>query len=223
MLLEASNLHKRYNHSTAVLHVLKGVSLKIDRGDVLAIVGPSGAGKSTLLHILGGLDRPSEGNVFLEGQNIYLKNDRERSNMRNDKVGFVFQFYHLLPEFTALENVILPALVQKNLDVPESLKAKGTELLTRVGLAARVSHKPYQLSGGEQQRVAIARALMNDPAIVFCDEPTGNLDSENGAVVIQMLLELSEKNQQTLVIVTHDEAIARRAKRTLQMRDGKFI
>ncbi len=222
-MLEASNLHKTYDHLAQSLHVLKGVSLKVEEGDFLAIVGPSGAGKSTLLHILGGLDKPDDGLVILDGQEIYKMNDRDRAGMRNQKVGFVFQFYHLLPEFTALENVTLPALIKNDMNDQKTLEEKGLNLLERVGLKARATHKPGQLSGGEQQRVAIARALMNDPKIVFCDEPTGNLDSQSGEDIIKLLMEFNRVHKQTLVIVTHDKEIAKVARKTVHMRDGKFL
>ena len=172
--LLAHNLHKSYNNGGKTLHVLKGISLKVIKGKVLAIVGPSGAGKSTLLHILGGLDRSISGSVFLNGVDIYKLGDRQRARLRNRQIGFVFQFYHLLAEFTALENVMLPAVIKK----APIAKQKGQQLLEKVGLGHRINHLPSQLSGGECQRVAIARALINEPAIVFCDEPTGNLDSK---------------------------------------------
>ena len=223
MLLEASNLHKTYNHAEYKLPVLKGIDLKVESGDVLAIVGPSGAGKSTLLHVLGGLDKPDEGKVTLDGQDCYSSNDRERSSIRNKKIGFVFQFYHLLPELTALENVVLPSVVKDNLRDPGPLHEKGMTLLEQVGLSKRHHHRPNQLSGGEQQRVAIARAIINEPKIIFCDEPTGNLDSQTGLGIVQLLMELNARNHQTLVIVTHDDDIARRSHRVVHMKDGKLI
>ena len=222
-MLEAINVHKTYNHGTNKLHILKGIHLSVRQGDVLSIVGPSGAGKSTLLHILGALDLPSEGKIVLDGEDIYQLNDRQRSSLRNKKIGFVFQFYHLLPELTALENVLLPALVKGDLKNPASLETRGLDLLDRVGLGKRASHRPNQLSGGEQQRAAIARALINDPKIVFCDEPTGNLDSETGRDIIELLMNLNTKNKQTLVIVTHDDGIARLSHKTVYMRDGRLI
>ena len=221
-MLEAIDIHKVYYQASNRLHVLKGIHFNIKPGDVLSIVGPSGAGKSTLLHILGALDHPTEGKVVLEGQDVYSTNDRERSALRNKNIGFVFQFYHLLPEFTALENVLLPGMVKGNLQSAASLEMKGLDLLDRVGLSARAQHKPYQLSGGEQQRVAIARSLINDPKIIFCDEPTGNLDSESGREIVELLMNLNIKNKQTLVIVTHDEQIAKLSHRTVYMRDGKI-
>ncbi len=222
-MLEAQDVHKIYHHASNRLHVLKGINLEIEEGDVLAIVGPSGAGKSTLLHILGGLDKPSEGKVVFGDQDIYRLNDKQRARIRNEKVGFIFQFYHLLPEFTALENVILPALVHRKGGDMKFLKGKGEDLLNRVGLRERKEHKPHELSGGEQQRVAIARALVNDPDVIFCDEPTGNLDSERGTEIIDLLMELNVKNKQTLVFVTHDEDIARRSHKTIHMRDGMLV
>ncbi|MFA5059634.1 MAG: ABC transporter ATP-binding protein [Candidatus Omnitrophota bacterium] len=222
-MLEATGLHKTYDHLSAPLHVLKGVDFKINRGETVAVVGPSGAGKSTLLHILGGLDRPSEGKVLFEGREIYSLSDRQRADIRNNQAGFVFQFYHLLPEFTALENVILPALIKNDMRQKKEAQQKGLELLEKVGLGKRVSHRPNELSGGEQQRVAIARALMNDPKIIFCDEPTGNLDSQSGQEVVDLLLKLNKENQQALIIVTHDEAIAKRTQKILHIRDGKIL
>lgn len=219
-MLEARNVHKIYHHAPNRLHVLKGINLKIEEADVLAIVGPSGAGKSTLLHILGGLDQPSEGQVVFDDQDVYRLNDKQRAKIRNEKIGFIFQFYHLLPEFTALENVILPALVHAKGGDMKSLKARGAELLERVGLKERQGHKPNELSGGEQQRVAIARSLVNNPKVILCDEPTGNLDSESGQGVIDLLMELNAKNKQAIVMVTHDENIARRSHKIIPMKDG---
>ncbi len=222
-MLEAIGVQKHYDHPAGKVQVLKGIDLKIHEGEMMAIVGPSGAGKSTLLHILGGLDKPGFGEVIFEGENIYKLSEQKRSEFRNRKVGFIFQFYHLLPEFTALENVFLPAMIGKNVGSLDSLKARAVLLLDRVGLNHRYEHKPQELSGGEQQRVAIARALINEPKVIFCDEPTGNLDSESGTGVINLLMELNKKNKQTLVIVTHDEEIARRSHRKIHMRDGHLV
>ncbi len=222
-MFKAVNVHKKYQQASSSLHVLKGINLSVNEGDFLSIVGPSGAGKSTLLHILGGLDKPSEGQVIFEGKELYALNDKERSKIRNQKIGFVFQFYHLLPEFTALENVILPALVKKDTGSTKAIEQKGLDILEKVGLAQRARHKPNQLSGGEQQRVAIARALVNDPAVVFCDEPTGNLDSESGQGIITLLKGLNETQKQTLVIVTHDKTIAGCSKKIVQIRDGQLV
>jgi len=222
MILSARNIHKEYQQGSSALHILKGVDVDVREGDVVAIVGPSGAGKSTLLHILGGLDKPNNGEVVLNEKSVYALNDNERSRMRNTEIGFVFQFYHLLPEFTALENVILPAIILNGVNRSGKLEERGMELLGRVGLKDRAIHRPHELSGGEQQRVAIARALINKPKIVFCDEPTGNLDSNNGDAIIGLLLELNASEQQTLVIVTHDEKIAKCSHKIIRIKDGKL-
>jgi lipoprotein-releasing system ATP-binding protein len=221
-MLKAAGVHKIYRQVSNELHVLKGIDLEISQGDVVSIVGPSGAGKSTLLHILGGLDKPDEGTVNFDDQDLYALKENQLARIRNQKVGFIFQFYHLLPEFTALENVILPALVHRGDSLP-ALEKKGLSLLSEVGLKERARHKPGELSGGEQQRVAIARALVNEPRIIFCDEPTGNLDSESGEMVIRLLLELNARNHQTFVIVTHDDGIAKRSHKTIYMKDGNLV
>jgi lipoprotein-releasing system ATP-binding protein len=217
MLIEATNIHKVY---PGPLHVLKGVDLTIEAGEVVAIVGPSGAGKSTLLHILGGLDAPKEGQVIFRGQDLYGLNDLKRAQVRNSDMGFVFQSYHLLPELSALENVILPAMIKENSRKTSAIEFAGLKLLEQLGLSSRSSHRPNQLSGGEQQRVAIARALMNGPKVVFCDEPTGNLDSVSGHVVMDTLLNLSKTHGATVIIVTHDDKIANRTQRIIAMKDG---
>lgn len=217
VILEAVNIHKLY---PGPLHVLKGVDLTIETGEVVAVVGPSGAGKSTLLHILGGLDAPQEGRVNFNGQDLYGLSDIKRAQVRNRDMGFVFQFYHLLPELTALENVILPGLIKENSRKTSAIEFGGLKLLEQLGLSSRASHRPNQLSGGEQQRVAIARALMNGPKVVFCDEPTGNLDSVSGQVVMDTLLRLNQTHGVTVVIVTHDEKIASRTQRVIMMKDG---
>ena len=223
MILEASNINKSYFRSNNALRVLKGIDLKVEEGEIISVVGPSGAGKSTLLHVLGGLDRPDQGAVHLDGENIYEMKDAARAKIRNSKIGFVFQFYHLLPEFTALENVLLPAMIQMRQGAKKRFEGQGADLLDKVGLKERMHHKPYQLSGGEQQRVAIARALINKPRIVFCDEPTGNLDSQSGQEIIRLLMDLNKRNNQTLVIVTHDEHVAGRSHRTIHIRDGELV
>lgn len=225
-MLVAKNIHKIYRHPGNLatdVAVLKDVSVEIKKGEILGIVGPSGAGKSTLLHVLGGLDEPTKGQVLLGDRDLYRLNDRQRARIRNEKIGFIFQFYHLLPEFSALENVVLPALVQGECRLTADIKEKGMALLGQVGLAQRVSHKPNEMSGGEQQRVAIARALVNQPDILFCDEPTGNLDSENGQAVIELLMGLNQRNGQTVVVVTHDEDIAGRANRIIYLKDGEVV
>ncbi|MBU0467831.1 MAG: ABC transporter ATP-binding protein [Candidatus Omnitrophica bacterium] len=223
MLLKAKNIKKTYDHAASSFDVLKGIDLEVEKGEFVSIVGPSGAGKSTLLHILGCLDKPSDGVVIVEDEDIYKLTDTQRAKVRNNKIGFVFQFYHLLGEFTALENVMLPLLVKENRQVNNKLKEKGRELLALVGLEKRVDHKPNQLSGGEQQRVAIARALINGPKLILCDEPTGNLDSESGKNVIDLLLQLNQKNNQSVVVVTHDDDIAKISPKVIHMRDGILI
>ena len=223
-MLRADGIHKIYRDGKKDLHVLKGIDLEIEKAGSLAIVGPSGAGKSTLLHILGGLDRPSSGKVFVDGLDLYTLKDNKRAGLRNKRIGFVFQFYHLLPEFTALENVMMPALMA----LDSRLKAQGirktTESLMReLGLGDRMQHRPGELSGGEQQRVAIGRSLINSPDVLLCDEPTGNLDSEMGEETLDLLFNLNKKNHATVVIVTHDKAIAKRADRVIEIRDGRII
>jgi len=222
VILEASNINKSYYSSSNTLRVLNGVDLTIKQGEIISIVGPSGAGKSTLLHILGGLDQPDQGMVSFDGEDIYNLNDVARAKIRNGKVGFVFQFYHLLPEFSALENVLLPAMIQTGQAKLKQFTEAGMDLLTKVGLKDRAEHRSNQLSGGEQQRVAIARALINKPDIVFCDEPTGNLDSESGQGIIRLLMALNKESNQTVVIVTHDEDIAARSHKIIHIKDGQL-
>jgi lipoprotein-releasing system ATP-binding protein len=219
MLLKAENIHKSYTETQKRVDVLKGIDLEVGEGESVAIVGPSGAGKSTLLHVLGGLDVPDQGAVLLNGQDLYAMNDARRSLARNGAIGFVFQFYHLLPEFTALENVGLPLFVRKGAGSIRDVEAPALEALRRVGLVERAAHKPGQLSGGEQQRVAIARALINRPRMLLCDEPTGNLDSASGSGVIDLILDLHTAGQ-SVVIVTHDEAVAARCGRIVHIKDG---
>lgn len=223
-MLTAKNIHKVYRSPAAQaqdVHVLKGISLEVSKGEIVTIVGPSGAGKSTLLHTLGGIDRPTQGQVFFHGEEVYRLSDAQRARMRNESIGFIFQFYHLLPEFSALENVVLPAMVKSRSRLTASMRTIGLELLKRVGMQGRADHRPNELSGGEQQRVAIARALINQPDILFCDEPTGNLDSQTGAQVIELLLELNKRFGQSLVIVTHDEHLAGCSGRLVHLRDGQ--
>ncbi|MFA5148188.1 MAG: ABC transporter ATP-binding protein [Candidatus Omnitrophota bacterium] len=220
-MIEAKGLRKVYSNGAKQLEVLKGVNLRVDRGEVLALLGPSGAGKSTLLHLLGGLDIPTAGEVNIGGKPIFSLSDTERSRIRNEKIGFVFQFYHLLPEFDALENVLLPMLIMGK--GGKAGRVKAAELLKAVGLEDRMRHKPGQLSGGEQQRVAIARALANEPELLLCDEPTGNLDSGAGRNIIDLLWELNKKRKMTLIMVTHDAEIAKAARRVVQIRDGAIV
>ncbi len=221
-MLKANNLTKVYFNGTKELCVLKGIDLTVAKAEVLSIVGPSGAGKSTLLHILGGLDDPTQGEVFLDNISLSALDDTQRSLIRNTRFGFVFQFYHLLREFTALENVMMPGLI-KRVAKKKDLKDQALELLKSMGLSGRVQHRPSQLSGGEQQRVAMARALMNDPEILFCDEPTGNLDYECGRQIHDMLLTLNRQKKTTVVIVTHSRELAEGSHRVLNIFDGRII
>lgn len=221
-MIEARELHKIYQDGSMPLPVLKGISLTIEQGEFLAITGPSGAGKSTLLHLLAGLDVPTRGEVLWNGRFLSRMSDRQRATLRNQSVGFVFQFYHLLPELTALENVMLPGLLNHR-QVRRSLRQHAMECLQDVGLQERASHKPTQLSGGELQRVAIARALINRPQVVFCDEPTGNLDSHTGERIADLLIQLHRAHRMTLVLVTHEESLAHQAHRCLVLRDGQLV
>ncbi|MFH1868499.1 MAG: ABC transporter ATP-binding protein [Candidatus Omnitrophota bacterium] len=222
MLIKAENLHKRYRDGKRDLHVLNGVDISLDSKSVSAIIGPSGAGKSTLLHILGGLDEPSDGKVIFDGVDLYGISDKKRSLIRNRRIGFVFQFYHLLAEFSALENVVMPMLMgTPGKEYAMAKKAKC--LLESVGLGDRIGHRPSELSGGEAQRVAIARALINEPDIVFCDEPTGNLDSENSEIVLKLIMDLNKNKDQAFLIVTHDEKVAGFADTVLNISDGVLI
>ncbi|MDP8230645.1 MAG: ABC transporter ATP-binding protein [Candidatus Gorgyraea atricola] len=222
-MLRAEKIQKIYRNGKKGLRVLQDVDLEIKKGEALAIVGPSGAGKSTLLHILGGIDRPSSGKVVFENQDLYALPDNKRAEIRNKKIGFVFQFYHLLPEFTALENVLMPTLLTGQRANGPTGNDKTKKLLQELGLGERMRHRPSELSGGEQQRVAIGRALINDPDILLCDEPTGNLDSKMGEEILDILLGLNKKNRTTIVIVTHDKEIAKRADRIIKIQDGRIL
>lgn len=219
-MIEALGLRKIYKDGFSQLEVLKGVSLKAVKAQITAILGPSGAGKSSLLHILGGLDSPSEGKVFIAGEDIYSLGDGKLARLRNKKIGFVFQFFHLLPEFNALENVLLPLWIKG--ERTEHSRRKGIDMLNMVGLSERLRHRPGQLSGGEQQRVAIARALINEPEALLCDEPTGNLDSDTGGNIMDLLWNLNKKQRMTMVIVTHEERLANMAHNCLHIKDGKI-
>ncbi len=222
MLIAAHDIDKSYGQGSQTLRVLSDVEFSVEAGEMVVVVGPSGAGKSTLLHILGGLDRPTRGQVLFKGQDLYAMSDEARSRARNTGMGFVFQSYHLVPELTALENVILPRLVQNNSRKTGAFEAEGLKLLEQLGLFPRAGHRPSELSGGEQQRVAIGRALFNGPDVIFCDEPTGNLDSKSGAMVMDILLHVNRGRHQAVVIVTHDELIARHAHRTVTIKDGRI-
>ena len=218
-LIRTVDLHKSYYDGAKELPVLKGIDIEIEKGEILAIIGASGVGKSTLLHLIGGLDRPIQGKVFYENQDIFNFNDRELDRFRNLGVGFVFQFHHLLPEFTAIENVALGALIAgKN---SHDARADAGKLLDYVGLSERLEHHPSELSGGERQRVALARALINRPKVVLADEPTGNLDRKTSAAVLDLLWDLNDRFDQTFIIVTHNQALAQRADRLIHLVDGR--
>lgn len=221
VLLKAAGLHKIYKKDKKEVRALCGVDLEVKKGEILVIIGPSGAGKSTLLHILGGLDRPTGGQVLLEGTNFYEVSDSRRARLRNEKIGFVFQFYHLLPEFSALENVMLAALISKK-EKKNTIAKRAAEILTSVGLGKRINFKPGELSGGEAQRVAIARALINRPDLVLCDEPTGNLDSKTSGEICGLIERLNKEKQATFVIVTHELSLKNLATRVLHIKDGRF-
>mgnify|MGYP003576167356 FL=1 len=217
MMLQATGIHKAYG----ALPILKGVDITVEKGEIVSIVGASGAGKSTLLHIIGTLDKPDQGSILINGVDIHKLSAKKLSAFRNEHIGFVFQFHHLLPEFTALENVCIPAFIHGKGRAEAEVKAK--ELLELLGVSHRIDHKPAEMSGGEQQRVSVARALMNDPAIILADEPSGNLDSENAAALHQLFFDLRNKFQQTFIIVTHNEELARISDRTIHMRDGLVV
>lgn len=218
--MEARGIHKFYHSGDKQLEVLRGVDLKLRHGQFIAIVGPSGAGKSTLLHILGGLDSPSQGQVIFEGSDIYKLDDQQVSRVRNSRIGFVFQFYHLLSEFTVLENVLMPALVGSgNADI-SSVRNRALELLEGIGLGARAGHFPAELSGGEQQRAAIARALINQPGLLLCDEPTGNLDSRCGEEIISLIKRINTDSRMAVVLVTHNKELAAMAESIYYLKDG---
>jgi len=218
VLLEVKNVKKTYKMGKVLVPALRGVTFDVEEGEFLAILGPSGSGKSTLLHIIGGLDRPSEGEVLIDGINLYKLMDNKLAEIRLHKIGFVFQFFNLLPRLTALKNVELPSALADDSE-KESME-KVEKMLKLVGLEERISHRPSELSGGEQQRVAIARALINSPKIVLADEPTGNLDTKTGSEVIQIMKKLNKEKKQTFVIITHDPSIAEEADRIIYLKDG---
>lgn len=216
-MLQATGIHKSYGS----LNILKGVDFYVDKGEIVSIIGASGAGKSTLLHIIGTLDQPDQGELIINGTAVKNLSAKKLSAFRNQHIGFIFQFHHLLPEFTALENVCIPGFIRKT-DKKE-VEKRAFELLDMLGLSQRSDHKPNQLSGGEQQRVAVARALINQPSIILADEPSGNLDSENASSLHSLFMELRDKTGQTFVIVTHNEELAQIADRRVTMKDGLIV
>lgn len=219
-ILEAYQIEKQYPSGTDTLLVLKGITLNVRAGEILVIMGPSGAGKSTLLHIMGTLDKPSVGRIIIDGKDTSQLKEAEISRFRNSNIGFVFQFHYLMPEFTAIENLLIPRMIKGDDWKTDLDRAK--MLLTEVGLEKRMDHRPSQLSGGELQRVAVARALMNKPKLILADEPTGNLDSQNSHALFELLLELNRKYNQTFVIVTHNEMFAGQSNRVIHLLDGQI-
>lgn len=220
-LVLVDNLERSFNMGQQTVHVINGITMTIQRGEMVAIIGASGAGKSTLLHILGTLDRPTKGEVLFEGQNMFAVSETALASFRNTRIGFVFQFHHLLPEFSALENVYLPALIQK---MPKNAAIESAKsLLAEVGLANRFDHKPGELSGGEQQRVAVARALIRQPDLVLADEPTGNLDTHTGDELFDLLRKLNKTLGTAFVIVTHNEKLSHQTDRLIHLQDGQIL
>ena len=233
------DLHKIYRNGQKEVRAVNGIGLEIKKGSSVAIVGPSGAGKSTLLHMIGGLDKPTSGKILLEDTDIYKLPDRERAIVRNERIGFVFQFYHLLSEFTAIENVMMPALMNSyavrstlyalrqaqglsRAKSRDAVRKRAIDVLKSVGLENRIDHLPSRLSGGESQRVAIARAMMNSPEIILCDEPTGNLDSNTRESIYKILFGLKAENGMTIIIVSHDESLVSKVDSTIRLKDGKL-
>lgn len=222
VVLEARNIQKQFSDGKSTIEVIQDLSIKVHTGEFVSIVGASGSGKSTLLHILGGLDLPSQGQVWLNGQRFDHLGEAERGYLRNQHLGFVYQFHHLLPEFTALENVAMPLMLRADANY-KTVKLQAEKLLDRVGLSHRMSHKPGELSGGERQRVALARALVTQPKLMMADEPTGNLDRKTAQQIFVLLKELQQELQMAMLIVTHDEQLAQAADRMLLMQDGVWV
>ncbi|MBP6190545.1 MAG: lipoprotein-releasing ABC transporter ATP-binding protein LolD [Acinetobacter sp.] len=222
IVLEAKDIYKHFDDGKSRVDVIRGLSLQVQAGEFVAIVGASGSGKSTLLHVLGGLEQPSQGQVLLQGQRFDVLGEAERGFQRNQHLGFVYQFHHLLPEFTALENVAMPLMLRADTQY-KSAKAQAEYLLDRVGLSHRMDHQPGELSGGERQRVALARALVTKPAVVLADEPTGNLDRKTALGIFELLTDLKKELNMAMLIVTHDEQLAKSADSILHMQDGLWL
>lgn len=222
VVLSAQNIHKFFTDGKATVNVIKGLSLQVEQAEFVSIVGSSGSGKSTLLHVLGGLERPNQGMVYLNGQRFDNLGEAERGFQRNEHLGFVYQFHHLLPEFTALQNVAMPLMLRKNASFKQA-KQQAEYLLERVGLSHRMSHQPGELSGGERQRVALARALVTQPKLIMADEPTGNLDRKTAVKIYELLSELRQELKMAMLIVTHDEQLAQAADKVLHMQDGVWV
>jgi len=223
-IIETRNVNKTYHKGRNKIEAVRDVSISIEKGSSIAIIGPSGAGKSTLLHMLGGLDRPSKGSIHFDGDNLYKFGDRERSGLRNERIGFIFQFYNLLPDFNVLENVIMPRLISKGrIRAGNDIKNRALALLKKMDMLDRLEHRPAELSGGEAQRVAIARALINDPDILLCDEPTGNLDSAMGKEIYDILYGIGRERKMSIVIVTHHENRSFSYDKIYYMNDGQVL
>jgi len=223
----AHRIHKHYGRGRTQVNVLKGASLAVSQGELVSIVGTSGSGKSTLLHIMGLLDRPDQGEVVLEGQTLHTLSAAQRDRHRNQTFGFVFQFYHLLPELSTLENVLMPRMIQHGYwswrRVRHAERAQAMRVLARMGLAERASHRPRELSGGEMQRAAIARAILHEPRVLLADEPTGNLDATTGEEILDLLVDLNARLGLTIILVTHDRAVAKRAHRVVELKAGRLL
>lgn len=219
IILEAKNITKIYHSGPETIEVLTGLDFNLKEKEIVVIMGPSGVGKSTLLNIIGTLDKPTSGEVIIDGQSVFNYSEQKLSRFRNQHIGFIFQFHYLLPEFTALENVLIPGMIRGNSSKKD--KERAIKLLSDVGLAQRLYHRPNQLSGGEQQRVAVARALMNQPKMILADEPTGDLDPRNSQLMFELILELNQKYNQSFVIVTHNEMLAEKANRVVHLLEGK--
>ncbi len=219
-ILKIEHLAKSYGKDEHKIEVLRDVNLNVRKGEIVVIMGPSGVGKSTLLHLVGGLDKPTNGNITISGTDLFSLSDNDLARFRNRNIGFVFQFHHLLTEFTALENVMIPGMIHES---NGKLQEKATQLLSEVGLSERLQHKPGELSGGEQQRVAVARALINRPQLVLADEPTGNLDKRNSEAMYRLILDLNNKFEQTFIIVTHNELMAEQATTVVELEDGVIV